>query len=82
PKGTMHFHRDLLAVCRCWPPHVLRPRPDDVFIGSPPLAFTFGLGGLLLFPLSVGASAVLLDKASPELLLVAIAHYRATICIT
>ncbi len=82
PKGTMHFHRDLLAICRCWPPHVLRPQPDDVFIGSPPLAFTFGLGGLLLFPLSVGASAVLLDKASPELLLPAIAHYRATICIT
>ncbi len=56
PKGTMHFHRDVMAACACWPPHVLRPTPDDVFIGSPPLAFTFGLGGLLLFPMSVGAS--------------------------
>jgi 2-aminobenzoate-CoA ligase len=65
PKGTMHFHRDLIAACACWPPHVLRARADDVFIGSPPLAFTFGLGGLLLFPLSIGASTVLLEKASP-----------------
>ena len=56
PKGTMHFHRDVMAACACWPPHVLRATPDDVFIGSPPLAFTFGLGGLLLFPLAVGAS--------------------------
>ena len=47
----MHFHRDVMAACECWPAHVLRPSPDDVFIGSPPLAFTFGLGGLLLFPL-------------------------------
>ena len=82
PKGTMHFQRDLLAICRCWPPHVLHPQPMDVFIGSPPLAFTFGLGGLLLFPLSVGASAVLLEKAAPELLLPAITQYRASICIT
>ena len=44
PKGTMHFHRDVMAICACWPPHILRPTPDDVFIGSPPLAFTFGLG--------------------------------------
>ena len=63
PKATMHFHRDVMAACACWPRHVLRPRPDDVFIGSPPLAFTFGLGGLLLFPMSVGASTVLLEKA-------------------
>ena len=82
PKGTMHFHRDVMAICRCWPAHVLRPVADDVFIGSPPLAFTFGLGGLLLFPMTVGASTVLLEKASPELLLPAIAQYRATICFT
>ena len=82
PKGTMHFHRDLMAACACWPPHVLRPVADDVFIGSPPLAFTFGLGGLLLFPLSVGASTVLIEKASPEALLPAIAKYRATVCFT
>ena len=73
PKGTMHFHRDVMAACACWPAHVLRPRADDVFIGSPPLAFTFGLGGLLLFPLAVGASTVLLEKASPDALPAAIA---------
>lgn len=82
PKGTMHFHRDVLAICRCWPTHVLRPQADDIFIGSPPLAFTFGLGGLVLFPMSVGASAVLLEKASPEALLPAIGKYGATILFT
>jgi 2-aminobenzoate-CoA ligase len=82
PKGTMHFHRDVLAICDCFPPHVLRSRPDDVFIGTPPLAFTFGLGGLLLFPLRVGASAVLLEKLTPETLLAAIAAHRATVCFT
>ncbi|MCV2352010.1 AMP-binding protein [Paucibacter sp. Y2R2-4] len=82
PKGTMHFHRDVMAICRCWPPQMLRAQPDDVFIGSPPLAFTFGLGGLLLFPMTVGASTVLLEKASPEALLPAIAHYRASVMFT
>jgi 2-aminobenzoate-CoA ligase len=82
PKGTMHFHRDVMAACACWPPHVLRPTPDDVFIGSPPLAFTFGLGGLLLFPLSVGASCVLIEKATPEALLPAIERYRASVLFT
>ena len=69
PKATMHFHRDVMAICHCWPPHMLKPTADDVFIGSPPLAFTFGLGGLVLFPMSVGASTVLLEKASPPQLL-------------
>ncbi|WP_343035991.1 AMP-binding protein [Aromatoleum toluvorans] len=82
PKATMHFHRDVIAACRCWPPHVLRPQPDDVFIGSPPLAFTFGLGGLLLFPMSVGASTVLLEQASPPRLLDAIGEFGATILFT
>jgi 2-aminobenzoate-CoA ligase len=82
PKGTMHTHRDILAACACWPPHVLRPTRDDVFIGSPPLAFTFGLGGLLLFPLSVGASTVLIEKAAPEALGPAIAQHCATVCFT
>jgi 2-aminobenzoate-CoA ligase len=82
PKGTMHFHRDVMAACACWPKHVLRASPDDVFIGSPPLAFTFGLGGLLLFPLSIGASTVLLPKATPDLLPAAIAQYRANVCFT
>ncbi|MGN6529509.1 MAG: AMP-binding protein [Burkholderiaceae bacterium] len=82
PKATMHFHRDVMAICACWPPHVLRATADDVFIGSPPLGFTFGLGGLLLFPLSVGASTVLLEKATPPVLLDAIAEYGATVLFT
>jgi 2-aminobenzoate-CoA ligase len=82
PKGTMHFHRDVMAICACWPPHILRPRPDDVFIGSPPLAFTFGLGGLVLFPMQIGASAVLLEKPSPQNLLDAIVEYGATTLFT
>ncbi len=82
PKATMHFHRDVMAICACWPAHVLRPGPDDVFIGSPPMAFTFGLGGLLLFPMSVGASTVLLEKASPAQLLEAIAQHGATVLFT
>jgi 2-aminobenzoate-CoA ligase len=82
PKGTMHFHRDVMAACACWPRHVLRPKAGDVFIGSPPLAFTFGLGGLLLFPMSVGAACVLIDKPSPDQLPVAIAQYRATTLFT
>jgi 2-aminobenzoate-CoA ligase len=82
PKATMHFHRDVIAACRCWPPHVLKPTPDDVFIGSPPLAFTFGLGGLLLFPMAAGASTVLLDKATPPHLLDGIRDFGATVLIT
>lgn len=82
PKGTMHNHRDVIAICRCWPVHCLKAEASDVFIGSPPLAFTFGLGGLLLFPLSVGASTVLLEKASPDALLPAIARYGASVCFT
>ena len=82
PKATMHFHRDVIAACRCWPPHVLRPTADDVFIGSPPLAFTFGLGGLLLFPMSVGAQAVLLEKATPPQLLDGIRDFNATVLFT
>ncbi len=82
PKGTMHFHRDVLAICDCFPRYTLRARASDVFIGTPPLAFTFGLGGLLLFPLRAGASAVLLEKLTPETLLAAIERYRATVCFT
>ncbi len=82
PKATMHFHRDVMAACACWPRHVLRPTPDDIFIGSPPLAFTFGLGGLLLFPMAVGASTVLLDKATPQHLVDGIRQYGATVLFT
>jgi 2-aminobenzoate-CoA ligase len=82
PKATMHFHRDVMAICACWPRHVLRAQPDDVFIGSPPMAFTFGLGGLLLFPMSVGASTVLLAKASPQQLVDGIRQFGATVLFT
>jgi 2-aminobenzoate-CoA ligase len=82
PKGTMHFHRDILAICDCFPPHVLGVAEDDVFIGTPPLAFTFGLGGLLLFPMRVGAAGILLEKLTPEGLLAAIERFRATVCFT
>jgi 2-aminobenzoate-CoA ligase len=82
PKGTMHFHRDVLACCDCFPRYVLRPRPDDIFCGSPPLAFTFGLGGLLLFPLRIGAATLLLEQATPANLLQGIQDHRATVCFT
>ncbi len=82
PKATMHFHRDLMAICACWPPHMLRATQDDVFIGSPPLAFTFGLGGLLLFPMSVGACTVLLEQAGPAQLLEGIQAQGATVLFT
>ena len=82
PKGTMHFHRDVIAACDCWPRHVLRATPDDVFTGSPPLAFTFGLGGLLLFPMRIGAATLLLEKASPEMLLPAAVEYGASVLFT
>jgi 2-aminobenzoate-CoA ligase len=82
PKGTMHFHRDVMVICDCFPRSVLHSQRSDIFIGTPPLAFTFGLGGLLLFPLRVGATAVLLEKLTPETLLKAIETYRATVCFT
>jgi 2-aminobenzoate-CoA ligase len=72
----------VMAICDCFPRSVLRSQPGDTFIGTPPLAFTFGLGGLLLFPLRVGATAVLLEKLTPETLLKAIETYRATVCFT
>ena len=69
PKGTMHAHRDVMAMCDCFPPHILKPRPDDIFCGSPPIAFTFGLGGLVTFPVHIGAATLLLEKAPPDVLL-------------
>jgi len=82
PKATMHFHRDVIASCLCFPPHVLRASGDDVFIGSPPLAFTFGLGGLTLFPMAIGAQTVLIEKPAPAELLEAIVAERATVLFT
>jgi len=82
PKGTMHFHRDMLAICDCYGARVLQALASDVFIGTAPLAFTFGLGAVVLFPLRIGASIVLLDQASPEALLAALREARPTICFT
>ena len=81
-KGTVHVHRDLLAVADTYGRDVLQPRPDDIFIGSPPIAFTYSLGGLVLFPMRIGASTALIEQASPPQLLEAIARYRATIVVT
>ncbi|MFJ8669481.1 AMP-binding protein [Streptomyces sp. NPDC093600] len=82
PKGCMHFHRDVLAVADTFSAHVLRPEPDDVFAGSPPLGFTFGLGGLVVFPLRAGASALLLEQAGPAQLLAAVAEHRVSVLFT
>ena len=82
PKATMHFHRDLLIVADGYAREVLGVTPDDVFVGSPPLAFTFGLGGLAIFPLRFGAAAALLEQASPANLIDIIQTYKATVCFT
>jgi 2-aminobenzoate-CoA ligase len=82
PKGTMHFHRDLLIVADGYAREVLSVTPEDVFVGSPPLAFTFGLGGLAIFPLRFGAAATLLETASPPNMIEIIEKYRATVCFT
>jgi len=82
PKATMHFHRDLLIIADGYAREVLQVKPDDVFVGSPPLAFTFGLGGLAIFPLRFGATATLLENASPANMIEIIETYKATIAFT
>ncbi|MBO0903852.1 AMP-binding protein [Jiella sonneratiae] len=82
PKATVHYQRDLLIICDCYAREILQAEEDDVFIGSPPLAFTFGLGGLVLFPFRIGASAVLLERAGPPDLAKAIGAFKATIAFT
>jgi 2-aminobenzoate-CoA ligase len=82
PKGTMHFHRDVIAMCDCFPRSCLQAGKDDVFCGTPPLAFTFGLGGMLCFPMRFGASTVLVEKLTPETMLETIQRYKATVCFT
>lgn len=82
PKGTMHFHRDILMIADSYAREVLKVTPEDIFVGSPPLAFTFGLGGLAVFPLRFGACAVLLENASPPNLIDIIEKYGATVCFT
>ncbi len=82
PKATMHFHRDLMIIADSYAKEVLQVTPNDVFVGSPPLAFTFGLGGLAIFPLRFGATATLLENASPPEMIKIIEQYGATICFT
>ncbi len=82
PKATMHYHRDLLAICDTYAARVLKPHAGDLFCGSPPLGFTFGLGGLLLFPLYAGAATLLLEKAGPSELIDAIERYGVTTVFT
>jgi 2-aminobenzoate-CoA ligase len=82
PKATMHFHRDLLIIADGYAREVLGVTPEDVFVGSPPLAFTFGLGGLAIFPLRFGAAAALLEQATPPNMIEIIQTYRATVCFT
>lgn len=82
PKATMHFHRDVLAIADTFSALVLRPRPDDLFTGTPPLSFTYGLGGLLVFPLRAGAATLLLERAAPAELAGAIAARGVTVCST
>jgi 2-aminobenzoate-CoA ligase len=82
PKGTIHFHRDVLAMCDCFPRSCLHVEPQDVFCGTPPLAFTFGLGGMLCFPLRYGASTVLMERLTPESLLATVRDFRATTMFT
>ena len=81
-KGTMHFHRDVMAICDCFPPSVAGLSRDDICCGSPPFAFTFGLGGLVLFPMRVGAASLLLEQAAPPQLIKGIQEHRPTICWT
>ncbi|MBL8805860.1 MAG: AMP-binding protein [Rhodospirillales bacterium] len=81
-KGTMHFHRDVMAICDAFPRYVLKPQSDDIFTGSPPLAFTFGLGGLVTFPMRFGASTLLAERATPDALPQIIADGRATVVFT
>ena len=82
PKATMHFHRDVLAIADTFSAQVVQPRSDDVFSGTPPLAFTFGLGGLVVFPLRVGASTLLIEKATPTELAHHIADHGVSVCFT
>lgn len=82
PKATVHFHRDVLAVCEAVAGHIVKPVPDDVFIATAPLAFTFGLGGLVMFPLYGGGASVLNPRYKPEQFLEAIQRHGATVCFT
>jgi 2-aminobenzoate-CoA ligase len=82
PKMTAHYHKDILNICEAFPKYSLQPTADDIFTGSPPMGFTFGLGGLVLFPMYYGASTFLIEKPTPDHLLQAIQEHKITICFT
>ncbi|CCH31345.1 AMP-binding protein [Actinosynnema sp. NPDC047251] len=82
PKATMHYHRDVLACADTFARHVLKPEPDDVFTGTPPIGFTFGLGGLVVFPMRFGASTFLVERATPEELADTVAAHGVTVLFT
>ena len=82
PKMTAHYHKDVLNICEAFPQYSLQPTQKDIFTGSPPLGFTFGLGGLVLFPMYFGASTFLIEKPTPDLLLQAIQEYKISVCFT
>jgi 2-aminobenzoate-CoA ligase len=82
PKMTAHYHKDILNICEAFPVYALQPTPNDIFTGSPPLGFTFGLGGLVLFPMYFRASTFLIEKPGPDLLLQAIEEHKVTVCFT
>lgn len=82
PKATVHYHRDIALMSASYVDNILKPTSADIFIGSPPLGFTFGLGGLVTFPFHVGASVVLVENGTPSNLAAAIAEHNATICFT
>ena len=82
PKGTMHFHRDVIATCECFPRHIVGLRSGDLVAGSPSIAFTYGLGGLLHFPLYAGAATLLVEQYTAETLLETVARYKASVLFT
>jgi len=82
PKMTAHYHKDVLNICEAFPNFSLQPTPNDVFTGTPPIGFTFGLGGLVLFPMYFGASTVLIEKPNPDVLLAIIEKHKVTVCFT
>src|SRR3546814_221955 len=81
-KGAMHFHRDIMAICDTFGRYILKPTKDDIFAGSPPLAFTFGMGALLAFPLHAGASVYLEESYTPETMLQAIQDNKVSVLFT
>ncbi|MGB7541171.1 MAG: AMP-binding protein [Burkholderiales bacterium] len=82
PKAALHFHRDVMTVCECFPRSCLKPGKDDIFCGTPPLAFTFGLGGMLCFPVRYGASTALIERLTPESMLKTVQDFKTTILFT